>query len=320
MSGSVYNLSLWLAAIFGLLSLGSVLRDLLTRDRERLKQRIDGQLEKREISRTRNSVIRQLSPREMQRILSQDRNPWYRSEALPTLVEQSGLDVTPTSVVWTCVGGFLLGVIPGIWFLPRIWHALALGLTLGWVPIFALLKIRQRREEMLRVQLADVFELMSSTLRAGQSIAESMRAVSQDFAAPVSEEFLVCSEQQNLGLDPEIALRQLASRNRIPELKTFVVALLVQKTSGGNLADILLTLSRLVRERQRMIGEIDSLTAEARMQAWILMALPPFILAVMLVLNPDYANALLAMPELLQLVALGMLLGGVCIRKIIRID
>jgi Flp pilus assembly protein TadB len=69
-----------------------------------------------------------------------------------------------------------------------------------------------------------------------------------------------------------------------------------------------------------MIGEIDSLTAEARMQAWILMALPPFILAVMLVLNPDYANALLAMPELLQLVALGMLLGGVCIRKIIRID
>jgi tight adherence protein B len=320
MGGGIYNLSIGLAAAFGLLSLLSVFRDLVTQDRERLKERIDGQLNSRGIERSRNSVIRQLTPREMQRILSQDKIAWYQLDALHNLVEQAGLSLAPTVILWCSLGGFLLGAVPGYLFLPRLWQALVTGLLLGGIPLFWLIKRRQRREEALRVQLADVFELMSSTLRAGQSIAESMRAVSQDFPAPVAEEFLLCSEQQNLGLDPEIALRQLAARNRIPELKTFVVALLVQKSSGGNLADILQTLSRLVRERHRMVGEIDSLTAEARLQAWILMALPPFLMGTMMVLNPQYAESLLGMPELLQIVGLGMLIGGISIRQIIRLD
>ncbi|HBH54890.1 MAG TPA: hypothetical protein DDY91_23660 [Planctomycetaceae bacterium] len=316
----IYNLSIGLAAGFGLLSLLSVVRDLMTRDRERLKERIDGQLASRSIERTRNSVVRHLTPREMQRILSQDQVAWYQLDALHHLVEQAGVALAPTTFLWISLGGFLTGITLGILFLLKLWQVLVLGCLLGGLPWFWLSRRRHQREEALRAQLADVFELMSSTLRAGQSIAESMRAVSQDFPPPVSEEFLLCAEQQHLGLDPEIALRQLAARNRIPELKTFVVALLVQKSSGGNLADILQTLSRLVRERQRMIGEIDSLTAEARLQAWILMALPPFLVGAMTILNPLYAESLFAMPELLQLVALGMLIGGLSIRKIIQLD
>jgi tight adherence protein B len=98
------------------------------------------------------------------------------------------------------------------------------------------------------------------------------------------------------------------------------VALLVQRSSGGNLSDVLQTLSRLVRERLRMIGEIDSLTAEARLQAYILMALPPFLLAAMSVLNPEYAQGLFDMPELLQLMIAGMAVGWLWIRRIIRFD
>ncbi|MFN6105880.1 MAG: type II secretion system F family protein [Planctomycetaceae bacterium] len=104
------------------------------------------------------------------------------------------------------------------------------------------------------------------------------------------------------------------------EIKTFVVAMLVHRQSGGNLSEILQTLSRLVRDRQQLLGEIDSLTAEARLQAWILMALPPFLLGVMVVLNREYAKDLFDRPELLQLMGLGMLAGWLCIRKIIQFD
>ncbi|MFN7805601.1 MAG: type II secretion system F family protein, partial [Planctomycetaceae bacterium] len=171
-----------------------------------------------------------------------------------------------------------------------------------------------------RLQLGDVFELMSSTMRAGQSITDSMRAVATDFPAPIAEEFFICAEQQNLGLDPEIAFRQLAARNRISEIKTFVVAMLVHRQTGGNLSEILQTLSRMVRERQQLVGEIESLTAEARLQAWILMSLPPFLLGAMVVLNPEYAKDLFDRPQLLQLMAVGMFAGWLCIRKIIQFD
>ncbi len=320
MTPNLHKLSLLLATTFGLLSLASVLRDLLTRDRTRLRERIDDQLSDRQRARAKHSLIRQLSPHEMQRILNQHKSPWYRLQALQSLLEQSGLSLVPTTVLLWSLGGFLVAAVPGVIWFPKIWHGLLAGTLLGGLPFAVLLRLRHRREEQLRLQLGDVFELMSSTLRAGQSITESMRAVSQDFPAPIAEEFFLCSEQQNLGLDPELALRQLAARNRIPELKTFVVALLVQRSSGGNLADVLQTLSRMVRERLKMVGEIDSLTAEARLQAYILMALPPFLLCAMMVLNPQYAQGLFDMPELLQLMVVGMAIGWLWIRRIIQFD
>lgn len=309
-----------MAGVFGLLSLCSVIRDLMVRDRSRVQERIDDQLANRQRARAKASLIRQLSAGEMQRILAQDQIPWYRCETLFRLIEQAGLSLSPALVLLCSAGAFVLGAVPGWIWLPRLWQGPVVGLVLAALPWAWLLYLRNRREEQLRQQLADVFELMSSTLRAGQSIAEAMRAVSRDFPAPVAQEFFLCSEQQNLGLDPELALRQLADRNRIPELKTFVVALLVQKSAGGNLADILQTLARMVRERLRMVGEIDSLTAEARLQAYILMALPPFLLGMMVVLNPKYAQGLFDMPELLQLMAAGMAIGWLCIRSIIRFD
>jgi tight adherence protein B len=317
---SVYTLSLLLAAVLGLLTFLGLIREWWQGDQARVQERIDNQLLDRSRVRARNGIVRTLSPREMQRIVSRQESPWWGPERLTLLIEQAGLTYSSTQVLLCSLGSFAVVAIPGMAFLPRIWHGLVLGTAAGAVPFLWLLRKRRLRENLLRLQLGDVFELMSSTLRAGQSITDSMQAVSSDFPAPISEEFFICAEQQNLGLDPEIALRQLAARNRIAEIKTFVVAMLVHRQSGGNLSEILQTLSRLVRDRQQLLGEIDSLTAEARLQAWILMALPPFLLGVMVVLNREYAKDLFDRPELLQLMGLGMLAGWLCIRKIIQFD
>jgi tight adherence protein B len=131
---------------------------------------------------------------------------------------------------------------------------------------------------------------------------------------------MMCSEQQNLGLDPELALRQLARRCGLIELKIFVVAVLVQRQVGGNLSDILLGLSNVVRERFRIMGLINTLTAEGRLQAIILMALPPFLLLIMVVMNREYTRSLLDNPQLLYGMAGSMFLGWLWIRKIVNFD
>ena len=187
-------------------------------------------------------------------------------------------------------------------------------------PLFYVRQLRDRRQTALRSQLADAFELMSSTLRAGQSMTQSMQAVAIDFPAPIAEEFMMCSEQQNLGLDPELALRQLARRCGLIELKIFVVAVLVQRQVGGNLSDILLGLSNVVRERFRIMGLINTLTAEGRLQAIILMALPLFLLLIMVVMNREYTRSLLDNPQLLYGMAGSMFLGWLWIRKIVNFD
>lgn len=320
MPNSIYSLSLLLAASLGLVTLVGLLRDWWSGDAARVRERIDTELTERSRTRARNSIVRRLSAREMQRIVSQKESPWWRPERLNLLIEQAGLSFSPYLVLLWSLGAFLLVALPGMAFLPRAWQGLVLAVGAGSLPFVWLCHMRRRREDRLRQQLGDVFELMSSTMRAGQSITDSMRAVATDFPAPIAEEFFICAEQQNLGLDPEIAFRQLAARNRISEIKTFVVAMLVHRQTGGNLSEILQTLSRMVRERQQLVGEIESLTAEARLQAWILMSLPPFLLGAMVVLNPEYAKDLFDRPQLLQLMAVGMFAGWLCIRKIIQFD
>ena len=96
--------------------------------------------------------------------------------------------------------------------------------------------------------------------------------------APISTEFAVCFEQQNLGIDSETSLRDLAQRTGLLELKILVVGVIVQEQTGGNLADMLDKLSAVIRERYRLRGVIKTLTAEGRMQATLLLGLPPALL------------------------------------------
>jgi tight adherence protein B len=186
---------------------------------------------------------------------------------------------------------------------------------LGYVQI----KRRARLNHLL-AQLSDAFELMARCIRAGHTMSQSLQAVADEFTAPVSHEFSLCFEQMNLGLSPEFAMRDLARRAGLLEIKIFVLALLIQTQTGGNLAELLEKLAAMIRDRSRIQGKIQSFTAEGRLQAGILLALPPLLFLVILVLNRTYAAVLLDHPSLLVGMFVCEALGALWIRRIINFD
>jgi tight adherence protein B len=197
----------------------------------------------------------------------------------------------------------------------------AVGALIGAVvPVAYVNNKRNKRMEKLLSQLPDSFDLMSRVIRAGQTMAQAIQSVADEFAPPVAGEFAYCYEQQNLGLPPETALRELARRTGLIELKIFVLALLVQQQTGGNLAEMLDKLAGIVRERYKLRGKIKALTAEGRIQAMVLLALPPGMFLLMLIMNRDYAGILIQHPELIWATVISEAIGALWIRKIVNFD
>jgi tight adherence protein B len=151
-------------------------------------------------------------------------------------------------------------------------------------------------------------------------VTQSLQAVADEFDPPISAEFAYCYEQQNLGLSPELSLRDLARRTGVLEVKIFVLALLVQQQTGGNLAEVLENLASVIRDRFRIGGKVRALTAEGRLQAIILLALPPAMFVLILFLNRDYGQVLLQHPSLLIGMSVSELFGALWIRKIVNFD
>jgi tight adherence protein B len=163
-------------------------------------------------------------------------------KALPgrvqALVEQSGLNVTPRQIAYASAGAALVLTVAG---------ALTQGAPLAVLGFFAgaigpLLFVRQRRDARQRkflLQLPGAFDLMARVLRAGHSVPQAFQAVADTFEPPIAGEFASCQEQQNLGLLPEVTYRDLARRADVLEMKSFVMAMLIQRQTGGNLSEVL---------------------------------------------------------------------------------
>jgi tight adherence protein B len=319
-SPAMVSFATFFAAIFSVIGVYSIVTDIFLRDKIRLRERIEEELRQAQRSRAKQSMLRNLSQTDLAGIMDAAEDKRTLMVRLQDLIDQSGLRIQPITLFYHSGGAALAAGLLGMLIRGDIVIALILACLAATAPFVYVRKARSRRQDALRGQLADAFELMSSTLRAGQSMAQSLQAVAIDFPAPIAEEFMMCSEQQNLGLDPEIAMRQLARRCGLIELKIFVVAVLVQRQVGGNLSDILQGLSSVVRERFRIMGLINTLTAEGRLQAIILMSLPPFLLLIMVVMNREYTSSLLDHPQLLYGMAGSMFCGWLWIRKIVNFD
>lgn len=241
-------------------------------------------------------------------------------DQLEQTIEQAGMSVTVRQVVLSSL--ILAAAIgTGIGVASRSWWmaSLAAAISLPAAYVFVTIQ-RNRRLSKIRQQLPDAFEMMSRSISAGQTITRAFQTIADDFEAPLAEEFAWCFEQQNLGLAQDVALRDLARRVGVPELQMLVVALLVQRQTGGSPVEMLNNLAEVVRQRIELQEKVRSLTAEGRMQAAVLLLLPPLLLAIISLLNPEYVSALWERPRLLALLACSELVGIAWIRQILSLD
>jgi tight adherence protein B len=244
--------------------------------------------------------------------------PYTLRQRVSIFVQQSGKRTKPEQLmIWSLVGACV--ALPAIYFRQYL-VALPVALVAASIPWFYIWRARRIRMEKLRSQLPDVFDLMSRVLRAGQTISQALEAVADEMPRPAAEEFSYTYEQQNLGLSPEAAMRDLARRTGLLELKVFVLAVMVQRQTGGNLAELLNKLSTIIRDRYRVSGMIRAMTAEGRLQALILLALPPLLLAAITIINRPYATILYQYPKLLLVMVGFMTAGGIWMRRIVNFD
>jgi tight adherence protein B len=185
---------------------------------------------------------------------------------------------------------------------------------------FFLTTKRKIRQERYLTQLVGAFELMARVLRSGQSVSEAIRAAVEAFEDPLGGEFERSLHQIEHGLRPEAAYRELSQRSGILELRIFVVAMTIQRQSGGNLSEVLDRLALVVRTRMRVRQKIRALTAEGRLQSLTLIVLPILTFGVMYFLNRQHAETLLAHGKLVAATIACMGVGVLWIRNIMNFE
>jgi tight adherence protein B len=202
-----------------------------------------------------------------------------------------------------------------------------LGLIVGpFIPGIYVKSAQARRLKTFDNQLGDMLNLTVNGLRAGYSTLQAMEAVSRELPAPISEEFRRVVQEMQLGIPMEEALDHLIRRISSDDLDLVITAINVQREVGGNLAEILDTISFTIRERVRIKGEISALTAQGRATAWVISALPIALTVLLFLVNREYIMEFFN-PEtrtcgypLLGLAGLMIVSGFIAVQKIVSID
>ena len=243
------------------------------------------------------------------------------SEKLKTLIVQSNTDTTLGKLVFTSV---MIALVAGgaVYFFmsaPLIaLAAAAIGLS---IPFLLLRMKRGRRLAAFNNGLADAIDMMARSMRAGHSVVAAIGIVAEESVEPVKSEFDEVFKKQNYGLPLREALMQLLDRVPSQDLRVLVTGMLVQKETGGNLAEILDRIAFVIRERIRIHGEIRTHTAQGRLTGYILCGLPIVMLVLLNLINPGYSNVLFNTPAGNKLLYTGvglLVCGGFAIRKIIN--
>jgi tight adherence protein B len=242
--------------------------------------------------------------------------------ALQTALEQANLPWTATAFFVNLLGLASLGYIGFYVAGAAQWIAIAVAVGLLLLPIAAVFIKRRFRLTRFVNQLPDVFELMGQGLRAGHSLANAILLVSQQLPDPVGTEFARVFHEQNLGVKMEDALQNMARRIGLLDVRFFVTAVLIQRQTGGDLAEVLDNISGVIRDRIKLFGMVKALTAEGRLSGWVLLALPMVVFVMELVVNPKYANVLLDETlgqYMLMAAGVSQILGLLMIQKIVNI-
>ena len=246
---------------------------------------------------------------------------WYHSLQLQLI--RGGWLLRPSEFIAMCVGvGIVVAALTTLATQTVPLGVLA-GAGVAMAPYSMLKSRQQKRRRMLSLQLPDALDMLSSSLRSGFALLRAMQVIRSQMHPPIAEEFGRVVDEVQYGIPVDEALDNLVLRTGNYDLELIVAAVQTQLAVGGNLAEIFGNIAEMIRERVRLLGELSAASAEGRLSAGILMAMP-FAMALMVsVMNPGYLTPLFHQKLGLILVGVGvalMVVGGLVMRKLIDID
>lgn len=196
------------------------------------------------------------------------------------------------------------------------------GILFGILPYLYLQMKKKRRMQKFETQIPDGLELIARALRAGHAFTSGMKLAADELGDPFGAEFQETIDEINFGVSVADALRNLVKRVDCPDLKFFVIAANIQRETGGNLAEIIENIARVIRERFKLYGKIKILSAETRLSAVIMSILPFVVVIILSITNPDYLTVLFSAPGGKTIVAVAgvmMAIGIFIINKMAKI-
>jgi tight adherence protein B len=208
-------------------------------------------------------------------------------------IRNAGVDMTPGSLVLTMGVSALAMLVVGRALLGNVVGAAA-GTAIGVaLPLFWLRMKERKRIKEFQEQLPDALDMLVSAMQAGYSFQAAMKFIGEEVPAPLGSEFARFYEEQRLGVEVRTALLALQERIDSLDLRMFVTAILLQRETGGNLSEVLAKITTLMRERSAIKGDIETLTAESKLSARILGALPFVVFAIVNLVNPGFMRPML---------------------------
>jgi tight adherence protein B len=245
-------------------------------------------------------------------------------EKLRNLIEQAGVTWTPGQVLLASLL-LALATFNVIWYLAPVGKPFAFFLApaAAALPFMLLRRKRTKRIEAFEAQFPDALLFIARAMRAGHAFSVSLELLHKELADPLAAEFRRVFEEQNLGLPIDVTLAKLSRRVPLMDVSFFVAAVLLQKRTGGNLAEILDKLSGLIRERFKLRGQIRTISAHGRLSSMVLTAIPTVVAVLMYLVNPEHMHFFVEeeVGQWMAALAVGFqVLGYIIMRQIVKIE
>jgi len=215
-----------------------------------------------------------------------------RIQALDRMLLKTGVPLNATTFLLGSFALCCIGLLVGLKFFPHALTAVGFGLLLLFLPLLLLKMAERSYYSKFQEQLPEALDLLARAVRSGNAITSGLEMISQEMTDPIRAEFAAVVDEVNLGLTLKEALDNLCERVPSLDIRFFAIAILLQKETGGNIAEILDNISRLLRERVQFARQVKALTAEGRYSAGVLIALPILMFIYVYFVNYNYVSTL----------------------------
>ena len=308
-------------AFLGVSALIGMVMFILAGDKgAKMQERLDTLTGKRKKDDQGGSILRKTAFEADKKSLLQLVTPNFPS--LDKMFIQADCHIAPSTLFGVSLLLAVLGMT-ATWLAGVTWFLLpVVGFVMFMIPLAWLYNKRRVRLKKFASQLSDALELVARALRAGHSLAAGMHVVAEEMPSPIADEFNRVYEEQNLGIPIEDSLKNMCERVPNLDLRFFVTSVMVQRQTGGDLSEILDKIGYVIRERYRILGQVQALTAEGRLSGVILILLPFVLFLMMLYIKPDYVEKLWTTELGIRMsvgALIAQLVGALVIKKIVNI-